>query len=313
MASMIPMVVGGAGFLGSHLVDRLLAEDMATDVVDDLSSGSLANLADARAAGGSLKIHTLDVRAAEFGSLVGMRRPDVIYHLGLLTPGNTEHEADGAAVANVLAVLEAARHHGVGKVVVALPAGSLYGEVPARELPVKESRPFEPVGVRGVLARAVTELLGVYRDEHAIEFTALAMTSVYGPRQRVGDGVVAAFATALVHGDSFVIFGDGRQTRDLIFVDDAVDALVRAGNRGGGLVVNVGTGVQTSIRDLAALVGPELSPDEWVSHQPRRHGDLTRVAVSPTRARIHLQWSPWTDLATGLRATLPYYESISET
>ena len=313
MANMIPMVVGGAGFLGSHLVDRLLAEDMATDVVDDLSSGSLANLADARAAGGALKIHTLDVRAAEFGSLVGMRRPDVIYHLGLLTPTNSEREADGAAVANVLAVLEAARHHGVGKVVVALPAGSLYGEVPARELPVKESRPFEPVGVRGVLARTVTELLAVYRDEHAVEFTALAMTSVYGPRQRAGDGVVAAFATALALGESFVIFGDGRQTRDLLFVDDAVDALVRAGNRGGGLVVNVGTGVQTSIRDLAALVNPSLSSDASLVRQPRRHSDLTRVAVSPTRARIHLQWSPWTDLAAGLRATLPGYESLSET
>ncbi len=313
MANMIPMVVGGAGFLGSHLVDRLLAEDMAIDVVDDLSSGSLANLADARAAGGALKIHTLDVRAAEFGSLVGMRRPDVIYHLGLLTPANSEREADGAAVANVLAVLEAARHHGVGKVVVALPAGSLYGEVPARELPVKETRPFEPVGVRGVLARTVTELLAVYRDEHAVEFTALAMTSVYGPRQRAADGVVAAFATALAHGESFVIFGDGRQTRDLLFVDDAVDALVRAGNRGGGLVVNIGTGVPTSIRDLAALVNPRLSSDASLVHQPRRHSDLTRVAVSPTRARIHLQWSPWTDLAAGLRATLPGYESLTET
>ncbi len=313
MANMIPMVVGGAGFLGSHLVDRLLAEDMVTDVVDDLSSGSLANLADARAAGGALKIHTLDVRAAEFGSLVGMRRPDVIYHLGLLAPGNAEREADGAAVSNVLAVLEAARHHGVTKVVVALPASSLYGEVPTRELPVKEGRPFEPVGVRGVLARTVTDLLAVYRDEHAVEYTALAMTSVYGPRQRAADGVVAAFATALAHGGPFVIFGDGRQTRDLLFVDDAVDALVRASKRGGGLIVNVGTGVQTSVRDLAALVGADLSSDSSVVHQPRRHGDLTRVALSPTRARIHLQWSPWTDLASGLGVTLPAYQPTGET
>ena len=304
---MTPMVVGGAGFLGSHLVDRLLAEGFATDVVDDLSTGSLANLADARSAGGSLKIHTLDVRAVEFGSLVGMRRPDVIYHLGLLVPGNTEREADGAAVANVLAVLEAARQHGVGKVVVALPAGSLYGEVPTRELPVKESRPFEPVGVRGVLARTVAELLAVYRDEHAVEYTALAMTSVYGPRQRPGDGVVAAFAVALAQGEPFVLQGDGRQTRDLLYVDDAVDALFRAGQRGSGLVINVGTGVQTAIRDLVALVDPHAP----VVHQTRRHGDLTRVAVSPTRARIHLQWSPWTELASGLGSTLPFYAAAN--
>ena len=142
--------------------------------------------------------------AAEFGSLVGIRRPDVIYHLSLLTPANAEHHTDGAAVTSVLAVLEAARHHGVGKVVVALPAGNLYGEVPTRELPVKEGRAFEPAGVAGVLARTITDLLVVYRDEHAIEYTALAMTTVYGPRQRASDGVVAAFISAHLHGTPIV-------------------------------------------------------------------------------------------------------------
>ena len=300
MSTMNPLVVGGAGFLGSHLVDRLLAEDHPTDVVDDLSTSSLGNLADARAAGGVLKIHTLDVRAGDFASLVGMRRPDVIYHLALLTPGQARHDSDGTAITSVLAVLEAARLHGVGKVVVALPAGHLYGEIPPRELPAKESRPFQPLGLRGVLARTVVELLAVYRDEYSVEHTALAMSSVYGPRQRPADGVVAAFADASAAGEALVVHGDGRQTRDLLYVDDAVDALVRAGHRGSGLVVNVGTGVQTSIRDLATIVDPTAA----TSHVARRHGDLTRIAVAPTRARIHLQWSPWTELPTGVRATL---------
>ena len=300
---MNPLVVGGAGFLGSHLVDRLLAEDSPTDVVDDLSTGVLGNLADARAAGGSLKIHTLDVRAGDFAALVGMRRPDVIYHLGLLAPGEAGRDVDGSAVTSLLAVLEAARLNGVAKVVVALPAGALYGEVPTRELPVKESRTPEPNGLRGILARTVIELLTLYRNEHAVEHTALAMASVYGPRQRPADGVVASFASALADGRPFEIHGDGRQTRDLLYVDDAVDALVRSGQRGGGLVVNVGTGVQTSVRDLAAMVDPQSA----VTAMPRRHGDLTRMAVSPTRARIQLQWSPWTDLATGLRATVAAY------
>jgi UDP-glucose 4-epimerase len=303
MAAMNPMVVGGAGFLGSHLVDRLLAEGFATDVVDDLSSSSLRNLADARASGGKLKIHTLDVRAGDFGSLVGMRDPDVIYHLGVLTPSQAEQDSQGTAVGNVLSVLEAARLHGVGKVVIALPAGDLYGEVPSRELPVKESRPFEHRGIRGVLARTIIELLAVYRDEYAVEHTALAMTTVYGSRQRPRDGVVAAFSSAAVRGESMVIHGDGRQTRDLLYVDDAVDALFRAGQRGSGLVVNVGTGVQTSIRDLAALIDPLAT----VVTAPRRHGDLTRCAVSPTRARIHLQWSPWTNLREGLATTVLSY------
>lgn len=299
-STMHPMVVGGAGFLGSHLVDRLLAEGDSTDVVDDLSTSSLGNLADARAAGGALKIHTLNVCAGDFASLVGMRRPDVIYHLALLTPGQARHDSDGTAISNVLAVLEAARLHGVGKVVVALPAGDLYGEIPPRELPAKESRPFQPLGLRGVLARTVVELLSVYRDEYSVEHTALAMSSVYGPRQRRADGVVASFAAASAAGEPLVVYGDGRQTRDLLYVDDAVDALVRAGRRGSGLVVNVGTGLQTSIRDLAALV----SPTAEITNAARRPGDLSRIAIAPTRARIHLQWEPWTDLAIGVRATL---------
>lgn len=297
---MNPLVVGGAGFLGSHLVDRLLAEGWPVDVVDDLSTGVLGNLADARSVGGILKIHTLDVRAGDFSSLVGMRRPDVIYHLGLLTPGHADRDADGSAIPNLLAVLEAARVHGVGKVVVAVPAGALYGDVPSRDLPVKESRPFEPQGLRGVLANTVTQLLDLYRNEHAVEHTALALSSVYGPRQRAVDGVVAAFAAAIARGQPLVVHGDGRQTRDLLYVDDAVDALFRAGQRGSGLVVNVGTGVQTSIRDLARA----MHPDAEIVHAPRRHGDITRMALSPTRARIHLQWSPWTDLPTGLRSTI---------
>ncbi|MCU1392359.1 MAG: galE [Ilumatobacteraceae bacterium] len=305
---MTPLVVGGAGFLGSHVVDRLLAEGSPTDVVDDLSTGVLGNLADARAAGGSLKIHTLDVRAGDFGSLVSMRRPDVIFHLGLLTPGQFDRDVDGSAIASLLAVLEAARSHGVGKVVVALPAGALYGEVPSRELPVKESRAFEPNGLRGVLARTVVELLTLYRNEHAVEHTALALSSVYGPRQRPADGVVASFAAAFAAGRPLEVHGDGRQTRDLIYADDAVDAIVRAGQRGGGLMINVGTGVQTSVRDLAALI----APDAAVVSLPRRARDLSRVAVSPTRARIHLQWSPWTELASGLRSTVATYAPAAE-
>lgn len=299
------LVVGGAGFLGSHLADRLLAEGHGVDVVDHLTTGSLANLADARQAAGELKIHTLDAAAPEFERVVSMREPDVVYHLGLLPPGlPAEHTAAGT-LASLLSVLEATRQlaarrpEGV-KVVVALSAVSLYGDVPAKDQPIKEAQPWRPVGVRGVVSRMVAELLAAYREQHAVEYTALALGNVYGPRQRADGGVVGAFAHALREGVTPMVFGDGRQTRDFVYVDDAVDALVRAATKGGGLVVNVGTGVGTPVREVwEQLAGPSGRP---AAPSPARPGDVSRCALAPTRARIHLAWAPWTDLATGLRS-----------
>ena len=290
-------VVGGAGFIGSHLVDRLLADGEPVDVVDDLSGGSLANLADARSVGGSLKIHHLDAATAETGSLLGMREPDVVYHLAAIPRRASSPVAMAAALTTTVALLDAVRAHRIAKVVVALPATALYGRPASRDLPLKE-QPLEPRGLRGVIARATVDLLTTYRETDAVEFTVLALSTVYGPRQRPDGGVVAALADAAGAGRAPAITGDGRQTRDLLFVDDAVDALVRAGTRGSGLVVNIGTGVQTAVRDIWALLpGGGAEPLK----APSRPDELQRFAVSPVRARIHLGWSPWTAVADGLR------------
>jgi UDP-glucose 4-epimerase len=298
------VVVGGAGFIGSHLVDRLLSEDHAVDVIDDLSSGSLANLADARAAGRGLKIHHLDATSTEADSLIGMRRPDVIHLLSTLPRSDQPPAAHARAFQVVLAVLGAARRHGVGKVVIAVPATAIHGHPASRALPLKdvEVGQLVPRGVRGVVARALVDLLVSSRDLHAVEFTALSMATVYGPRERADGGVVGAFVHAATNATAPVIDGDGRQTRDLLYVDDAVDALARAAERGGGLLVNVGTGLQTSVGDLwdrIARLVPEAS-DLQALHGPARSDELERFAISPIRARIHLAWSPWTDLDDGL-------------
>jgi UDP-glucose 4-epimerase len=284
------------GFLGSHLTDRLLAEGIAVDVVDDLSSGTLANLADARSLGASLKIHHLDATAPEFVSLVGLRAPEVIYHLAAV-PRTDGADALSRALATTIAVVEAARVHRVTKLVVAVPGTVVYGNPASRDLPLKEAD-LRPRGLRGVVARAVVESFAVIREASAVEFTALAMASVYGPRQRSDAGVVAAFLDAISSGRPPTITGDGRQTRDFLFVDDAVDALVRAGDRGSGLVLNIGTGRQTTIRDLWASIpgATSLRPE----NSPTRPDELSRFALSPVRARIHLAWSPWTELADGL-------------
>ena len=292
------LVTGGAGFVGSHLVDRLLAEGHTVDAVDDLSYGSLANLADARGGHqGDFRFHTLDVRAPELLELVRRRPPDVMFHLAARPFGDGRREATEVAMIGALNVLEVARQVGTAKVIVAVDAAELYGEVAAKDLPVRDGAPWAPRSLAGVTARAIVDLLGVYRTTYGIEFTALAVTSVFGPRQVAGRGVVATFAAASALSQPCVIEGDGRQTRDLLFVDDAVDAFVRAAGRGSGLVVNVGTGVQTSIRDLHRLVaGTAVEPKKASA----RAEDIGRFAVSPVRARIHLAWAPWTTLAEGI-------------
>jgi UDP-glucose 4-epimerase len=297
---MSAMVVGGAGFIGSHLVDRLLADGTPVDVVDDLTVGGLANLAEARSAAGSLKIHHLDAGSSETASLIGMRPPDVLYHLAAIPRGVASAGSLAEAFAATMALLDAARVHRVPKVVVALPATALYGRPAARDVPLKE-QPLEPRGIRGVVARATVDLLDVHREHDAIEFTALALSTVYGPRQRPEAGVVASFLAAAAERRAPAISGDGRQTRDLLFVDDAVDAIVRAGSRGSGLVINVGTGEQTTMRDLwAAVAGSGGAEPDYV---PAAADEIMRFAVSPVRARIHLSWSPWTSLGDGLAQT----------
>lgn len=292
------LIVGAAGFLGSHLVDRLLADGCRVDAVDDLSRGSIGNLADARAlgaAGAEFKFHHLAAGSSEFASLVGMRRPDVIYHLAAVPRGRPTTAELTAAFAATVNLLDAARVHHVQKVVVALPASAIYGRPANRQLPVKEAE-LVPRGVRGVLCRAVVDLLALHREQDAIEFTAPALANVYGPRQRPDGGVVAAFARHAREGTAPTIAGDGHQTRDFVFVDDAVDALARAGTRGSGLVINVGTGEQTAVREIWTRLRGEASADPVVGPPD----DLPRFAVASVRARIHLGWAPWTSLDEGL-------------
>jgi UDP-glucose 4-epimerase len=295
------LVIGGAGFIGSHLVDRLVAERAAVEVVDDLSTGSLANLAEARASaprsGGELHIHTLDAMSPDLATLITLRRPCHVVHLALLVPATSSVVELGNSFTSMLGVLDACRAASVEKVIVVLPATVLYGTPSARQLPAKEGE-ITPRGVRGVAAKAIVELLTMYRQEHGIEFTALAASTVYGPRQLSQRGAVARLLDAAANGEPARLTGDGRQTRDFVHVDDVVDALARTRQRGSGLVINVGTGVQTSLREVVSMIGG-AAPPSFIAERP---GELGRFCLSPVRARIHLGWAPWTTLADGLGA-----------
>ena len=292
------MVCGGAGFIGSHLVDRLLAEGHEVDVVDDLSTGSLINLNESRAGSGRFKFQNISVASAEFSELVSLRRPSVIVNLSGFAPSHMHLAGASTSLATTIAVLEAARRGAVSKVVTAIPAHLLYGEVAARDLPIKEGHINDPRTTEEVLGRAAADMHHVYRDRHGVEFTVLAMANVYGKRQRTDDGVVASFLDALSQGKAPIIHGNGKQIRDFVFIDDTIDAMSRSLERAGGLVINVGTGVSTSINDLWSVMGGLAAPAPR-SAAERPH-DIARLSLSPVRARIQLGWSPFTTLEQGL-------------
>ena len=310
------LVTGGAGFIGSTLVDRLLAAGHTVDAVDDLSTGSLANLADARSnPGHDLTFHRLDVRAEALAGLVARRRPEVIFHLAAqadvrVSVARPVFDAD-VNILGTVNVLEGARQAGTRKVVFASSGGTIYGQVDPADLPVRESHPQRPLSPYGVAKKAATDYLTVYREIHEVEFTALALANVYGPRQDPhGEaGVVAIFAGRLLSGQPCTIFGDGEQTRDFVFVDDVVDAFVRAADKGGGLVLNVGTGVETSVNELYDTMAAAAGVAEPATYQPPRPGELQRSALDPGRAGIHIGWRPWTTLAEGSRAVLDWFRS----
>ena len=301
------LVTGGAGFIGSNLVDRLLVEGHEVDVVDDFSTGSLSNLAEARgSAGRALTIHHLDISAPAVIELMARRRPELVFHLAAQADVRVSvaRPAFDATVNIVgsLNVLEGARQAEAERVVFAASGGTLYGEPAAEDLPVRESHPQQPLSPYGVAKKAVIDYLVAYRELHSLEFCALALGNVYGPRQDPhGEaGVVAIFAKRIVEGQSVTIFGDGEQTRDFVFVDDVVDAFVRAATRGGGLVCNIGTGRETSVNELlAALVdqsGNEVTsvqapaaPRGAAPLEPRRGagGDPARLALVDRAGRRH--------------------------
>jgi UDP-glucose 4-epimerase len=308
------LVTGGAGFIGSTLVDRLLAEGHSVDVVDDLSSGNLANLAEARAdRDHELKVHQIDIRDDGVVELIARRQPEVVFHLAAQVDvrASVERPAHDASI-NVVGsvnVIEGARRAGSRKVVFASSGGTIYGEPDPKDLPVKESHPLQPLSPYGVAKRVVTDYLHAYRELHALEYTSLALANVYGPRQDPhGEaGVVAIFAGRLLAGEPCTIFGDGTQTRDFVYVDDVVDAFVRAAERGSGLLCNIGTGHETSVNELYATMAEVAGVTAAAVRAPARPGELARSCLDPGRAKLHLGWTPWTDLRAGTTEVLRYF------
>jgi UDP-glucose 4-epimerase len=293
------LVTGGAGFIGSHLVDALLARGDEAHVLDNLATGSRDNLS------GAARLHEGDIRT-DADAAFDEARPDVVFHLAAQADvGTSVERPDFDADVNVVGtvrVLEAARRHGA-RVVFTSTGGAMYGECPR---PAREDDPREPLAPYGASKLAGEEYLATWNRLHGAGNVSLRLANVYGPRQlpKLEGGVVAIFMSRLAHGESVQIFGDGEQARDFVHVGDVVSALLAAAERAnGGGVFNVGTGVATSVNELWARCRDVAGADVEAEHAPPRAGDLRRSVLDPARAGAELRWRPERNLDRGLRET----------
>ena len=307
------LVTGGAGFIGSHLVDALLARGDAVTVLDDLSSGHEANLAGALAAGATLVRG--DIRdAGTVAEVVGAARAEAVFHLAAqvdvrLSLSDPAFDAR-TNVEGTVNVLEAARAAGTTRVVFSSTGGAIYGETDA--LPTPETVEPLPMAAYGQSKFCAERYLGLFERLYGLSTIALRFGNVYGPRQDPhGEaGVIAIFCGRLLAGERPRIYGDGAQTRDYIYVADLVEALVAAGDRTATGVVNIGTETETSVLELLDglrdLHGPGAPEPEFA---PARTGEIDRSCLDATLARDVLGWKASTPTADGLRLT---YEFVAD-
>jgi UDP-glucose 4-epimerase len=290
-------VTGGAGFIGSHVVDALLARGDEVHVVDNLATGRRENL------DGAATLHEHDIREP-LDALFAETRPEVVVHLAAQADVGTSVEQPVLdAQVNVLGtlnVLEAARAHDA-QVVFSSTGGALYGEC---ERPAKEDDERRPLSPYGASKLAGEGYLLTWNALHDARHVVLRFGNVYGPRQlpKLEGGVVAIFLDRLRDGDGVRIFGDGKQERDFVFVGDVVSAVLAAFGREGG-VFNVGTGRATSVNELFEACRRVAGLDAEAEYAEARPGDLLRSVLDVSRAERELGWRPATGLDDGLRAT----------
>jgi UDP-glucose 4-epimerase len=291
------VVTGGAGFIGSHVVDALLSRGDEVHVLDDFSNGKRENVAE------SARVHEADIRVSA-GEVFDEARPEVCFHLAAqadvrVSVERPDHDAD-VNVLGTIGVLEAARRHGT-QVVFSSTGGAIYGECDG---PAAEDHPRQPLAPYGTSKLAGEEYLATYNRLYGTRHVSLRFGNVYGPRQDPhGEaGVVAIFMSLLREGGSPKIFGDGRQTRDYVYVGDVVAATLAAGGRAAG-VFNVGTGRETSVLDLYERIQAAAGVEREPVFAPPREGELQRSVLDPSLARGALGWEPRLSLDEGLAAT----------
>jgi UDP-glucose 4-epimerase len=304
------LVTGGAGFIGSNLVDALLARGDGVTVVDDLSTGRMVNLEPGLSAGAELV--EMDIRDRDrLVRLAGEIRPEAIFHLAAQIDVR-KSLADpffdaGINVGGTANVLEAARDAECGRVVSISTGGAIYGEGDGQKIPLGEDAPIAPMSAYGQSKFAAEGYVSLYERLYGLSGVSLRLGNVYGPRQDpLGEaGVIAIFCGLLKEGGRPTVFGDGKQTRDYIYVGDVVSACLAAAGSDVTGAINVGTGKETDvlelIESLKGLSGNESFDPEFA---PERTGEVQRIAIDAGRAERELGWRAEMDLEEGLRVTL---------
>jgi UDP-glucose 4-epimerase len=309
------VVTGGAGFIGSNLVDALLGRGDEVVIVDDLSTGKRENIAQALA--GGARLVEADIRDGQaLRELFDDFKPEVVFHFAAqidVRKSVTDTPLDAMInVVGTINVLEAALHSGARRVVNSSTGGAIYGE--GKVIPAPETHPAEPEAPYGQSKFAAEGYLDLYRRLHGLSTVSLRYGNVYGPRQDpLGEaGVIAIFCGKLIAGGRPTVFGDGLQTRDYVYVGDVVSANLAAAESDAGGAFNVGTGQESSVLDLVEALGRIAGREFEAELAPERPGEVRHIAIDYTRARDTLGWEPKVSLQEGLQTTLDSVGSTAQ-
>lgn len=299
------LVTGGAGFIGSHLVDRLVQEGHEVVILDNLSTGKRRNL------NRTARFYKLDIQSWRLERVFRNERPNIVMHLAAqMDVRKSVEDPIFDAQVNVLGmlnVLQQSIKHGVRKVVFSSSGGAIYGE---QEIyPVPESHVTRPLSPYGISKLCGEQYLSYYQRVGGLQMVSLRYANVYGPRQDPDGeaGVVAIFIQKLLNNEQAIVYGNGRQTRDFVYVDDVVEANLAVMGQETQGTYNVGTGEETSINDLLRILIAHTNSTCKEVHGPAKIGEQIRSVIDSNKLRQELSWEPRIELREGLKRTVDYF------
>jgi len=301
------LVTGGAGFVGSHLVDKLITQGNKVIVVDNLSTGKKENI------NKKAKFYKLDICSPKIFEVFKKEKPEIVFHLAAqVNVRRSIEDPINDAKINILGslnILDACRKFKVKKIIFSSTGGAIYGD--AKIVPTKENYPPKPESPYGIAKLTIENYLDFYKKVYGLNYISLRFANVYGPSQdpKGEAGVVAIFTNKLLKGERPTIFGDGKQTRDFIYVDDVVSALIKSMNyKGKETIFNVGTGIETSVNQLFKLISKILGIKIKPIYAPPKPGELKRSCLDISKFKRELKWQPKYNLEEGLKETIKWFK-----